>query len=224
MTAWIQTACGAISHQTSASFSIEISISQIEIKKFLEAYEADAHFGKVIEALRSHHDPSNPPYAQYQIGDNGLIYFVDTQEKYRLCVPKELQVEIIKENHDGLNQGAHAGYTKTYNRIASVYYWPKMADTIQKYVYSCDICQKARHRRHGLRGFLRPIPIPQQPFEVLTMDFIMDLPQSDIYNAVLVIVDKLTKYAHFIPCTTQINEVETAKLFHDHIWCHYGLP
>ncbi|EUC61564.1 integrase core domain protein [Rhizoctonia solani AG-3 Rhs1AP] len=157
-------------------------------------------------------------------GDNGLIYFVDSQDKHRLCVPKELQLEIIKENHDDLNQGAHAGYAKTYHRIASVYYWPKMASTIQSYVYSCDICQKAGHRRHGPRGYLQPIPIPQQPFEVVTMDFIMDLPQSDAYNAVLVIVDKLTKYAHFIPCTTQINEEETAKLFHDHIWCHYGLP
>jgi hypothetical protein len=56
------------------------------------------------------------------------------------------------------------------------------------------------------------------------MDFIVDLPESNGYNAILVIVDKLTKYAHFIPCTTTINEQETAKLLHDHIWCHYGLP
>ena len=223
-TLWISTKSGAISHQTSTSFSIEISISPIEVKKFIEAYETDIHFGKVLEAMRSHHNPSNPPYAQYQIGDNGLIYFIDSQDKHRLCVPKELQLEIIKENHDDLNQGAHAGYAKTYHRIASVYYWPKMANFIQLYVYSCDICQKAGHRRHGPRGYLQPIPIPQQPFEVVTMDFIMDLPQSEGYNAVLVIVDKLTKYAHFIPCTTQINEEETAKLFHNYIWCHYGLP
>jgi hypothetical protein len=56
------------------------------------------------------------------------------------------------------------------------------------------------------------------------MDFIVDLPESNGYNAILVIVDKLTKYAHFIPCTTTINEQETAKLLHDHIWCHYSLP
>jgi transposase InsO family protein len=56
------------------------------------------------------------------------------------------------------------------------------------------------------------------------MDFIMDSPVSNGFNAVLTIVDKLTKYAHFIPCKTSINEVETAKLFHDHIWTHFGLP
>ncbi|QRW19990.1 Retrovirus-related Pol polyprotein from transposon [Rhizoctonia solani] len=74
------------------------------------------------------------------------------------------------------------------------------------------------------KGFLQPLPIPQQPFEVVSMDFIMDLPPSNNYNTILVIVDKLTKYGHFIPCTTQIDELQTAQLFHDHIWCHYGLP
>ena len=52
----------------------------------------------------------------------------------------------------------------------------------------------------------------------------MDLPESNRYNAILTIVNKLTKYAHFVPCRTSINEVKTAQLFHDHIWTHYGLP
>ena len=56
------------------------------------------------------------------------------------------------------------------------------------------------------------------------MDFIMDLPESNGYNAILVIVDKLTKYAFFLPCRTTINEEETAKLFYEHIVMHYRLP
>src|ERR1041384_2433370 len=56
------------------------------------------------------------------------------------------------------------------------------------------------------------------------MDLITHLPDSFGDNAILVLVDKLTKYAHFIPCKTTINEEETAQLIHDHIWCHYGLP
>ena len=95
---------------------------------------------------------------------------------------------------------------------------------IKQFVSTCDICQKAKPQRHGQRGFLQSIPIPAQPFEVITMDFIMDLPESNGYNAILTIVDKLTKYAHFIPCKTSINKVETAQLFHDNIWIHYGLP
>jgi hypothetical protein len=125
---------------------------------------------------------------------------------------------------DEVFHGAHAGYAKTYNQIASVYYWPKMSQIIKKYTGACDICQKTKPRQHGPRGYLQPIPIPSQPFEAITMDFIVDLPKSNRYNTILVIVDKLPKYAHFIPCTITINEQGTAKLLHDHIWCHYGLP
>jgi hypothetical protein len=69
-----------------------------------------------------------------------------------------------------------------------------------------------------------PIPIPDKPFEVVTMDLITDLPESRKFNAIFVIVCKLTKYAFFIPCTTKINEKDTARLFFDHLVCHVGLP
>src|SRR5690349_20163981 len=121
------------------------------------------------------HDLLNPPHSQYKVGDNGLLYFLDWEEKYRLCVPKELRTEIIKEAHDKLREGAHTVYARTYNRRASVYYWPKMSQEIKKYVDTCDICQKSKPRRHGPRGFLQPIPIPSGPFETVTRDFITDL-------------------------------------------------
>jgi hypothetical protein len=114
--------------------------------------------------------------------------------------------------------------TLVFITVASTYYWKVMLKTIQEYVLSCDICQKAKPKHHGQRGFLQPIPIPVKPFDVFTMDFIMDLPLSHGYNAILTIVDKLTKYAMFIPCKTTINEEETAKLVHNHVWMHYGLP
>jgi hypothetical protein len=117
----------------------------------------------------------------------------------------------------------HAGTYKVYNAVASTYYWKYMLKTIQEYVLSCDICQKAKPKHHGQRGLLQPILIPVKPFDVFTMDFIMDLPLSHEYNAILTIVDKLTKYAMFIPCKTTINEEETAKLVHNHVWMHYGL-
>src|SRR5712664_1522209 len=71
---------------------------------------------------------------------------------------------------------------------------------------------------------LQPIPIPNRPFEVVTMDFITDLPKSNGYDAIFVAICKLTKYAFFIPCTTKISESQTAKLFFDNIVCHVGLP
>src|SRR3984893_9942788 len=158
----------------------------------------------------------NPLYLQYKVSDNGLIYF-NRDDNFKLCIPKDLQTEIMTKAHDNLAESAHAGFNCTYNHMASVYYWPSMARSIKQFVSTCDICQKAKPRRHGQRGFLQSIPILAQPFEVITMDFMMDLPESNGYNATLTIVDTLTKYAHFIPYKTSVNKVETAQLFHDNI-------
>lgn len=99
-----------------------------------------------------------------------------------------------------------------------------MMQSMKQYVSTCDMCQKSKPRPNGPRACMLPIPIPGWPLKVVTVDFITDLPISNSFDAVLVIIDKLTRYAHFIPCTTQITEVETAPLFHNHIWSHYGLP
>ena len=130
----------------------------------------------------------------------------------------------MSEVHNNITEGAHGGYAKSYNRITSIYYWPQMSRDIKKYIGTCDICQKAKPRRHAPVGMLQPIPIPSQPFEVVTMDFIPELPECEGYDNVLVIMDKLTKYAIFIPTTTVITERETAELYFQHVISQYGIP
>lgn len=121
--------------------------------------------------------------------------------------------------------GAHCGYHKTYNRIASLYFWHSMSRDIKGYVLSCDICQKAKPRQVGSIGLLQPIPIPSIPFEVISMDFITELPvTSGGFNSILVVVDKLTKFAIFVPTQTTVNETETAKLIFKHVISKYGIP
>ena len=119
----------------------------------------------------------------------------------------------MSDIHNNITEAAHGGYAKSYNRITSVYYWPRMSRDIKRYVGTCNICQKTKPRRHAPVGMLQPIPIPSQPFEVVTMDFIPELPECKGFDNVLVIVDKLTKYAIFIPTTTTITEKATAELF-----------
>jgi hypothetical protein len=153
-----------------------------------------------------------------------LLYFQGNNGNPRLCVPTALQSQILDEAHNLPTEGAHRGFACIFNRVRETYYWPKMDRSINQYVHTCDLCLKNKPRRHGQQGFLQPIPIPDQPFEVVTLDFIMDLPESKGFNAILVIVDKLMRYAHFLPCTTHIDEVETACLFASNIWSHYGLP
>ena len=86
-----------------------------------------------------------------------LIYFEDWNGNLQLCVPR---IEVMSEVHNILIKSAHGGHTKTYNHIASTYYWPKMSQDIKRYVSTCNIFQKAKPRRHAPVGLLQPIPIP----------------------------------------------------------------
>jgi len=130
----------------------------------------------------------------------------------------------MREIHNTLMESMHGGHAKTYNKVATTYCWPKMSRDIKRYVSTCNICQKAKPRRHAPAGLLQPIPILSQPFKVVSMDFIPELPLSDGFNNVLVIVDKLTKYRIFIPTTTNITEVETTALFFKHVISKFGIP
>ena len=99
-----------------------------------------------------------------------------------------------------------------------------MSKDIKRFVTTCDVCQKNKSKRHAPYGLLRPIPIPAKPFEVITMDFIPELPLSAGFDNIFVIVDKLTKYGIFIPCSTTLTEGDTAKLLFDHVICRFGIP
>ena len=185
----------------------------------------DPHFRPVIEAIRQEKNFQNPQYPQYILGDNGLLYFEDWEGNDRICVPSNLRSRVMKEDHETITEGAHCGYHKAFNRLASNYFWPRMSKDIKEFVTSCDICQKSKVKRHAPYGMLRPIPIPSQPFEVITMDFIPELPTTKSgHDNVLVIVDKLTKFAIFVPTVTTIKEQECAKLVFDNVFTKYGLP
>ena len=208
---------------TSRSYSTLVGIDQDEIMRWKVGYNEDLHFKLVLKAIREDKDHS-VPFQQYHYSDNGLLYFKDSKENTRMCVPKDLRNEIMSESHDIISESAHGGYFKTYNRISATYYWPQMSREIKNFVNTCDVCQKTKPRRHTPVGLLQPIPIPSQPFEVVTMNFIPELLLSDGFDNILVIVDKLTKYAVFIPTTMKINEIETVKLFFKHVVTKFGIP
>ena len=144
--------------------------------------------------------------------DDGLLYIEDWNGNNRLCIPKSEQAKLLSESHDEITEGAHLGYHRTYNKLASTYFQPRMSRDVKKFVVSYDICQKAKPRRHAPVGLLQPIPILEKPFEVVSMDFITELPDSAGFNSILVIVDKLTKFAIFIPTHNKVNEEGTATL------------
>ncbi|MCI36826.1 hypothetical protein A2U01_0058049, partial [Trifolium medium] len=78
--------------------------------------------------------------------------------------------------------GGHAGITRTLARLSSQFYWPKMRDDVRTYIQQCTICQQAKTTNTLPAGLLQPLPIPQQVWEDIAMDFITGLPNSFGYT------------------------------------------
>ena len=114
---------------------------------------------------------------------------------------ESLQLEIIKKHHNEPLAG-HLTTEKTYALIYTKYYWLNMQKQIQKYCNFCLVCQKAQVIYEKQPELLQLIPTLKKPWEILTLDFITDLSESHayrgVYNAILVVVCKFSKMAHYI--------------------------
>jgi len=147
--------------------------------------------------------------------------------RYRDClyVPahEPLKLAIIRENHVAPTAG-HQGRSKTHELITPRYHWPRMRKEIERYVANCHICQLSRTTRHALFGILRPLSIPYRLWQDILMDFVTGLPWSHGNDVIWVVVDRLTKMCHLVPCHTTIDAPSLADLFLDNIWKHHGLP
>ena len=212
-----------IPYRTSQSYTTTVQLDEQEIWEWKDTYAQDPHF-KLVCKSKAEDQGVDVAFPQYHYNREGLIYFVDLTGNTRLCVPKDLHIELMQEAHNTMTEAAHGGYFKTYNRISATYYWPRMSREIKTFVNTCDICQKIKPRWHGPVGLLQSIPIPSLPFKVVSMDFIPELPTSNGFDNILVIVNKLTKYAIIVPTTTRITEVETARLFFKHVISKFGIP
>ena len=99
-----------------------------------------------------------------------------------------------------------------------------MRQYVEDYVKSCDTCARNKTPRQRPHGPLHPLQIPSGPWTSVSMDYIVELPQSNGFDAIYVCVDRFTKMAHFIPMTVQVTAEETAKLYLRHVFKHHGLP
>ena len=120
--------------------------------------------------------------------------------------------------------GGHAGRTKTIARICSQFYWPKMQEDIKSYIRCCSICQQAKVDQAVPAGLLQPLPIPQQIWEDIAMDFITNLPSSHGYSTIMVIVDRLSKFGHFIALKAEFNSKLVANAFINNVAKIHGFP
>ena len=99
-----------------------------------------------------------------------------------------------------------------------------MGRYIAKYVKGCDLCNRTKTFPTAPVGKLMPNRIPYHHWQIISVDLIMELPQSHSYDSILVAVDRLSKQAHFIATTSDITSLGVAWLFRDGVWKLHRLP
>lgn len=95
---------------------------------------------------------------------------------------------------------------------------------MKTFVRQCEVCQRNKAKNTALVGLLQPLPIPKGIWEELSMDFITSLPSSQGKDTIMVIIDRLNKYAHFIELSHPYTALTVAQIFMDHIYRLHGLP
>ena len=104
----------------------------------------------------------------------------------------------------------HQGFQRTYDKLAKNYFWKSMREDTMKYVQSCDTCQRIKIPTRSPSGLLKPLPIPDDRFKTISVDF-LELPKGSQGNDMaMVIVDKLSKLIKIIPMVKTAGTKECA--------------
>ncbi|MBW0491749.1 hypothetical protein O181_031464 [Austropuccinia psidii MF-1] len=141
-----------------------------------------------------------------------------------VVVPNDpkIQLRILQKHHDFPLAG-HPGQEKTLKPVKRDFHWSSMTQFIKDYVSSCQQCSRNKNIHHKKFGFLKPLPIPNGPWVCLSMDFITQLPLSNSFDSIVVIVDRFSKIMVFIPTMSQITSLDLAHLFIKNIFSKHGL-
>ncbi|KAK8609334.1 hypothetical protein V6N13_061783 [Hibiscus sabdariffa] len=157
----------------------------------------------------------------YSIDQDGVLCF-----RGRYCVPNDDQLKqtILREAHSS-PYAMHPGGDKMYQNLKERYRWAGMKKDISDYVARCLTCQQVKAEHQHPSGLLQPIRIPEWKWDRITMDFVTGLPLTPSKkDLVWVIVDRLTKSAHFIPVRTNYTVDKLAKLYISEIVRLHGVP
>jgi hypothetical protein len=201
---------GIVASSETLTLEIESTLEQ-DIRKGQMTDEKIAEYKKLIMLGK---------VPDFREDEQGTVWF-----KNRICVPeiKELRETILREAHNAA-YSIHPGSTKMYQDLKQRYRWYGMKKDVAAHVALCDVCQKVKAEYQRPAGLLQPLKVPEWKWEEIGMDFIVGLPRTrDGYDSIWVIVDRLTKVAHFIPVKMTYTGVKLAELYNSRIVCLHGV-
>ena len=190
--------------------------AQPDLKKMIiDAQKNDEELQKKLQMVR---DGDKTKFLEKEAGS---VYFQN-----RLCVPddKELKQKLLSEAHTTVFT-MHPGGNKMYQDLKQFYWWKGMKRDVTEYVSKCVTCQQAKPEHQVPTSLLNLLPIPQWKWDNITMDFVSGFPLTQQkHDLVWVIVDRLTKSAHFIAVRIDYSMDRLAELDVDEIVRLHGVP
>jgi hypothetical protein len=131
--------------------------------------------------------------------------------------------KVLQAFHDSSLAG-HQGFIKTYRQIGERFAWKGLKGEVMRYIKECTLCQKNKDEHTHPTGLLQPLHIPEHKWESVSMDFITGLPKTQGKDYIFVVVDRLTKFAHFFAISMDFNASQVANLFFREVFKLHGLP
>ena len=156
-----------------------------------------------------------------QKDDKGVI-----RNLKRIWIPNvsELKNEILHDAHNS-RYSIHPGSTKMYQDLKKNFWWPNIKKEIAEWVSRCDTCQRVKAEHQRPSGLLQPLEIVEWKWEHIAMDFMVGLPRTKAnHDAIWIIIDRLTKSAHFLPINEKFSLERLVQHYLKEIVVQHGVP
>nr|GEV51752.1 hypothetical protein [Tanacetum cinerariifolium] len=183
--------------------------------KIKKGWSEDSQLKAQIEKLQL-----NSGSSKHYSWSNGQLL---RKGKLVISSDEALRKELIGHFHNGPT-GGHSGMQATTKRMGALMYWKKMRNQIKQHIRQCDTCQRYKPELVLYPGLLQPLPIPTSVWAEISMDFIDGLPMTKGRTVIMIIVDRLSKYSHFVPLTHPYTAIQVAQSFLDTIYRLHELP
>ncbi|GBG69725.1 hypothetical protein CBR_g4555 [Chara braunii] len=203
----------ALVHST---FGLDENLQQ----HFVNGYKSDPGFSTLYADLSS----DQPRASNYRIVDDYLL--LHTGGKDLLCVPQDriLRTHLLGKYHDSRLAG-HLGVARTLARLRQRFHWQDIISDVNQYIQSCTVCHRNKGRHQLPYGELKPLPIPRALGLSIAMDVTSPFPRDRLgHDGILTVVDRLSKYAPFLPCKYHATAPELARLLHTGWFCSHDVP
>ncbi|MBW0474897.1 hypothetical protein O181_014612 [Austropuccinia psidii MF-1] len=207
-----------------------IKQDEIQASKFFAVKVGE--FSNLIESIKKSLWQDSPYRSILQdLGKGKSVQYYSLESSSRMFLLKDwvvvpndptIQLSILQKRHDS-PQAGHPGQEKTLKLVKRDFYWSGMTQFIKDYVSSCQQSSRKKTFHHKKFGFLKLLPIPFGPCICFSMDFITQLPLSNSFDSILVIVDIFSRMAVFIPTMSSITSLDLPYLFIKNIFSKHGL-